>query len=297
MTIGFRQFVESHDTEDCRPFLMQKFEGVRFAAHLDDVWNVAVNSYDFADMRDRLSLEQANSLRKAAFAINDGGGLSLPGDDFAVVFSMHSRRFVTLINRGFGPAIDTAGFKSPYVAKVFVFDPLVKTFEWLGECGLGSFRTVREINPVEFKEGDHLNRYSDTERILKGAGNWLDVFVMLLHLRAEDQITTWKMLPPSNAHKAMNYRRKQAGEDEVPTTRVVYVSPEPLNEWIGVQSRVGSKGTHASPIPHDRRGYYQRPKGGTEKSVWVRASKVRGGAKEPVSYEVRLRGAPLTAHR
>lgn len=226
MNIGFRQFVESHDSEDHRPFLMQKYQSVRFAAHLDDVWNVAVDSYDFADMRDRFSLEQANSLRNAAFAINDGGGLGLPGDDFAVVFSMHAGRFVALINRGFGPATDTAGFKSPYVAKVFVFNPVVKAFEWLGECGLGSFKTVREINPIGFEEGDHLNSYSDTETILKGAGNWLDVFVMLLHLRTEDRITRWQMLPASNAHKAMNYRRKQAGEDEVPTTRVVYVSPE-----------------------------------------------------------------------
>jgi hypothetical protein len=290
--IGFRQFVECYDSEDHKPFVMQKMEGRRFAAHLERVWNVAVPSFDFADMYNRINLDQLNSLRNAAFATNRDRSLSLPNEDFAVVFDLHGARIVALINKDFGPATDKDGFVSPYLAMIFVFNPVVKAFEWIGSSGLGMCGTIREINPFELDDDGF---YSDTRNILQGAAHWLDTFIMLLHLRTEDQITTWRMLPPSSAHKAMNYRRKQAGEDEVPTTRVVYVSPEPLNDWIGVQSRAGSKGTHASPVPHDRRGYYRRPKGGTEKSIWVRAAKVRGGAKEPVSYEVRLRTAPMAA--
>lgn len=258
-------------------------------------WDCAIPSYDFGSIPSSFSLDDFNDLRARAFRIGDEGRFNLPHEEFAVLFSAGPARVVYIVHRDETGETDDQGKTSPYWAKCFIHHPRLDRFEYLGQAALGSWSVNASLDARMPQDIMDQMRVAPREKVLREAAQALDVAMLLLHLRTEDQITTWKMLPPSNAHKAMNYRRKQAGEDEVPTTRVVYVSPEPLNEWIGVQSRAGSKGTHASPVPHDRRGYYRRRKGGTEKSVWVRASKVRGGAKEPVSYEVRLRTAPRAA--
>ncbi|HEV7334666.1 MAG TPA: hypothetical protein VGO06_01760 [Bosea sp. (in: a-proteobacteria)] len=299
MTIGFRQFAEDCSNPSRHPIMMLEigsgFQITEMASPVLVDWNCAVPSYDFGSIPSNFALDEFNDLRARAFAIGDEGRFNLPHEEFAVLFNAGPARLVCMVHRDETGQADDQGKVSPYWAQCFIHHPRLDRFEHLGQAALGSWSVNASLQAHMPKDITDQMRVAPREKILRGAAHALDVAMFLLHLRTEDQIIRWQMLPPSNAHKAMNYRRKQAGEDEVPTTRVVYVSPEPLNEWIGVQSRAVSKGTHASPVPHDRRGYYRRPRGGTEKSVWVRAAKVRGGAKEPVSYEVRLRTAPVAA--
>lgn len=295
MTIGFRQFAEDCSNPSRHPIMMLEigsgFQTTEMASPVLVDWDCAIPSYDFGSIPSSFSLDEFNDLRAQAFKIGDEGRFNLPHEAFAVLFNAGPARMVCIVRRDETGERDDLGQTSPFWAQCYIHHPRLDRFEHLGQAALGSWSANASLQAHMPNDVTEHVRVAPREKVLSEAARALDVAMLLLHLRSEDRITRWQMLPTSNAHKSMNYRRKQAGEAEVPTTRVVYVSAEPLDEWIGVQSQAVSKGTHASPVPHDRRGYYRRPKGGTEKSIWVRASKVRGGGKEPVSYEVRLRNA------
>ena len=293
--IGYRQFVEDSTNADPlrRPFIMLEFrdglDRAELAAPYDLDYDFSVPSYDFGAIPTSFELGRFNELRNEAFKVGDAGRFDLPHDNFAVVMSIGPARIVAMVRRDATGERDDAGNTSPYWAQCFMHNPRHERFEDIGQAALGSFSTHEAINvklPDEIT--DHV-RAASRDTLLRGAAHALDVCLFLLHLRSEDRIIRWQMMPESGAHKAMNYKRRQAGEAQVEPCHIVYVSAEPLVKWLGTQQRGAVKGSHASPVPHDRREYWRRPKGGSEKTVLVRATKVLGGARETVSYEVRLR--------
>lgn len=273
-SVGYRHFVDCCDGEHRpKPYIVGLMgDGVKFGVGVHP-GNVAVPSYDFADMRDQLKASAVDLLRQQAFAINDRGGFQLPADDFALLFNLGDMRVVALVNKQFGTAIDNLGNHSGFRAKVYIHRPSTNGFEWVGVCGLGGFKSMHELDYLA-KIGRSDVKCKDTTDLIRLLGFWLDAFLMLLHLRSESRIIRFHNLPESGAHKAINYKRRQAGEALVETSRLVYVSTEPLVGWLSSQERGASRGSHASPVPHDRREYWRRPKGGTEKTIKVRASKV-----------------------